>query len=151
MGHIVGKDLYRRLGQKVDHHTVRAPWSETFHEILRELYSAEEADLVCRMPNTLTTLRGLQRITGEDEATLRKILDGICTKGLVIDIEVGDKTYYMPSPYMAGIYEFTMMRTDSGVDSKKMARRPCTPRGWDRTPPLSSSPIQRRSCAHLIH
>ena len=38
MGHIVGKDVYRELGKKIDHLSVRAPWNETFHAVLKELY-----------------------------------------------------------------------------------------------------------------
>ena len=31
-------------------------------------------------------------------------------------------TYYLPSPMVIGIFEFTMMRTGDGVDHKKCAR-----------------------------
>jgi len=51
MRHIVGKDvLYRKLGRKIDGLTVRVPWNETLHEILKELYITEEADLIIKMP-----------------------------------------------------------------------------------------------------
>ncbi len=44
MGHLVGKDVYRKLGRKIDGLTVRAPWNETLYKILKELYTEEEAD-----------------------------------------------------------------------------------------------------------
>ncbi|MCP4703991.1 MAG: 4Fe-4S ferredoxin, partial [candidate division Zixibacteria bacterium] len=50
MGHMVGKDLYRKLGKKIDNSTTRAPWNETFYKILKELYSSDEAELAVRMP-----------------------------------------------------------------------------------------------------
>ena len=37
MGHAAGKDVYRRLGIKIDSLTFRAPWNETFHALLKEL------------------------------------------------------------------------------------------------------------------
>lgn len=40
MGHMSSKDAYRKLGDKIDNLTARTPWSETLHEILKELYSA---------------------------------------------------------------------------------------------------------------
>jgi hypothetical protein len=63
MGHIVGKDIYRSLGQKIDTLNVRVPWNETFHAILKELYSAEEADLVVRMPAGLAAIEELEVYT----------------------------------------------------------------------------------------
>ncbi|MBS1126442.1 MAG: 4Fe-4S ferredoxin [Nitrospirae bacterium] len=55
MGHVVGKDIYRRLGVKIDNLTFRTPWNETFPALLKELFEPEEANLVVRMPATLTT------------------------------------------------------------------------------------------------
>ena len=57
MGHIIGKeDIYTKLGQKIDSLQTRAPWSKAFYEILKELYSTEEADVVVKMPFGLSTL-----------------------------------------------------------------------------------------------
>lgn len=42
-------NVYRRLGEKIDNLTVKAPWNETWHTILKELYTAEEADAVARI------------------------------------------------------------------------------------------------------
>jgi len=35
MGHLVGKDVYRELGQKIDGLTVRVPWSDKLEAVLR--------------------------------------------------------------------------------------------------------------------
>ena len=56
MGHMVAKDLYGALGAKIDQLTVRTPQTETFREILRALYSPEEAELVVRMPFSLSAI-----------------------------------------------------------------------------------------------
>ncbi|MFH1812165.1 MAG: 4Fe-4S dicluster domain-containing protein [Pseudomonadota bacterium] len=122
MGHLVGKDLYRQLGSKIDALTLRAPYNETLHEILTALYSEEEADLVLRMPYGLSTLGRLQRTTGLEPRHLERVLESLCHKGLVMDVLVGGKLRYLPSPMAIGIFEFTMMRTDAGVDSARMAK-----------------------------
>jgi ferredoxin len=122
MGHLVGKDLYRRLGKKIDGLTIRAPWNETFYAILTELYSEEDAELVVKMPYSLSTLERLERVTRIPRAKLEQQLEGICERGLVIDICLQDRYYYMPSPMAIGIFEYTMMRTRGGVDHKKMAK-----------------------------
>ncbi len=50
MGHMVGKDVYRKLGKKIDGLAVRVPWTDSFYEILKELYTTEEADLIVKIP-----------------------------------------------------------------------------------------------------
>ena len=122
MGHIVGKDIYRKLGDKIDGLAFRAPWNEQFHSILKELYSPEEADVVVSMSYGLSSLGRIARATNMEESALRKIMDRLTSKGLVIDIWMNDKYYYTPSPIAIGIFEFTMMRTDSPSQSRKWAR-----------------------------
>lgn len=122
MGHIVGKDIYRSLGQKIDTLNVRVPWNETFHAILKELYSAEEADLVVRMPSGLSTIEELEAYTKLKPLHLRKLLEALCFKGLVVDVFLNNTYYYSPSPMIIGIFEFTMMRTDKNLDIKKIAK-----------------------------
>ena len=111
MGHLVGKDVYRRLGKKVDNLTMRAPWNETLHAILKELYTAEEAELVVAMPYGMSSLGRLKRVTRMEEGRLLLLLEGMCDKGLVIDILADEEMHYAPSPIVIGFFEFTMMRT----------------------------------------
>jgi ferredoxin len=121
VGHLVGKDIYRELGRTIDHLATRVPWNETLHEILRELYSSDEADLVVRMPHGLSTLDRVERITGYERSRLEHLLDGLCDKGLVMDMEIHGRYRYAVSPLVIGIFEFTMMRVGDDLDSKKMA------------------------------
>jgi len=122
MGHRVGKDLYRELHRKIDGLSMRAPWNETFHAIIKELYSEEEADVIVKMPYGLSTLKRIALLSGKDEKILFEVLNRLANKGLVIDIFHGDTAYYMPSPMVIGIFEFTMMRTGNNFDAKKMAK-----------------------------
>jgi ferredoxin len=122
MGHLAGKDVYRELGRKIDGLTVRAPWNEALRDILKELYSEEEADLVTRMPYRLATLGRLERVTGYPRARLERVLEQLSAKGLVLDLCLGDRYRYMPSPLVIGIFEFTMMRTGAGLNTKQWAR-----------------------------
>jgi len=122
MGHLIGKDVYRKLGSKLDGLTMRTPWNETFYTILKELYSPEEADVIVKMPYGLAGFRRIQKATGYEEKKLHKILDGLCSKGLVFDLWINDKYRYMPSPMVIGIFELTMMRTGGSLNSKEWAR-----------------------------
>ena len=115
MGHMVAKDIYGSLGQKIDNLTVRTPQTETFHAMLRELYSPEEAELIVGMPFALSTLDRIARVTGRDRNEIEPLLTRLCEKGLVVDLLLGGSYRYMPAPFVIGIFEFTMMRM-SGDD-----------------------------------
>ncbi|HEY3352437.1 MAG TPA: 4Fe-4S dicluster domain-containing protein [Polyangia bacterium] len=119
MGHLVGKDIYRQLGDKIDGLTVRAPWAEALRAILTELYSAQDAELIVKMPYSLATVRRLERLTGLPRPQLERQLESLADRGLVLDLHVNGTYYYMPSPMVIGIFEFTMMR--QGVDHPKLA------------------------------
>jgi len=121
MGHIDGKKLYRKLGRKIDNLTTRAPWNQTFYEILKELYSEKEADVVVKMPYGLSSLDQVTQVTKYEGSELQGIIEGLCSKGLVMDLWINGKFHYTPSPIVIGIFEFTMMRTGESVDSKKLA------------------------------
>ena len=117
MGHIVAKDLYGALGEKIDGLSVRTPQTKAFHDILRQLYSAEEAELIVRMPYRLSRLEKIARVTGLKAAEVEPLLNRLCDKGLVVDLKLGNTCHYMPAPFVIGIFEFTMMRMDSSDES----------------------------------
>ncbi len=116
MGHLVGKDLYRELGAKVDGLTTRAPWNETLYAILKDLYSEDEAELVVKMPYGLAPLERIARVSGIAPEEVRRRLETLCPRGLVLDICVNGGYWYAPSPMVIGIFEFTMMRTGAGLE-----------------------------------
>ncbi len=122
MGHIISKDIYRQLGKKINGLQVKAPWNKAFYEILKELYTPEEADVLIKMPYGMSSFDRVAKITKCDETNLRRILDSLCTKGLVFDIWINDKYHYMPSPMVIGIFEMTMMRVGANLNSKTWAR-----------------------------
>lgn len=122
MGHLVGKDVFRRLGRKLDGLEIRVPWNGKLYAVLRELYSPGEAELVVRMPYGLSTASELERASGYDGATLQRLLGEMTRKGLVMDLWVGGEYRYTPSPMIVGLFEFTMMRVGPDLNSREWAR-----------------------------
>ena len=112
MGHLTGKDIYRKVGSKIDNLNTRAPWNNSLQEIVKELYSEEEATLLVQMPYSLSTANRIAKIINYELKKTLGILENMADKGLVIDLYHSHQYYYMPSPVMIGIFEFTMMRTD---------------------------------------
>ena len=121
MGHLVGKEIYHKLGDKLDSLPFRLNKSKALYNILKALYTSEEAELVVKMPHGLTDAGEIERITGIGRSKLQSMLETLGTKGLVIDLWIGDRYLYMPSPMVIGIFEFTMMKTGAELDSGKWA------------------------------
>jgi len=121
MGHIASKDIFRKLGHRLDQAPVRTPWTPVFRELVEALYSRPEAELVSRMPYRPSTLPRIARMLGEPEDALRPMIDGLCSKGLVIDIWDGKQYQYMVSPIVIGFFEFTMMRTGPDLPRARWA------------------------------
>jgi hypothetical protein len=50
MGHLGLKDVYLKLGIKIDGLGTKVPRNDTLYAIIKELYTPEEADTVVRIP-----------------------------------------------------------------------------------------------------
>jgi Pyruvate/2-oxoacid:ferredoxin oxidoreductase delta subunit len=121
MGHLSSKDIYKSLGNKIDNLTIRTPYNKTLHEILKSLYTLEEAELIVNMPYSLSRLERVAESTKKNIALTERLLNKLCSKGLVIDLVIKDERHYIPSPFVIGIFEFSMMRSGPDVDTKKLA------------------------------
>ena len=122
MAHNAARDTYRKLGKKIDGLPTRVPWNEALYEILKELYTSEEAEVLVRMPYVLSDFERIARITRFDRTRLRAVLDSLCEKGLVFDVWVRDRYRYMPAPLAVGIFELTMMRTHGDLKYAEWAK-----------------------------
>jgi len=122
MGHLAAKDAYRELGAKLDSLTCRLPYNQSLRAILKELYTEEEADLVILMPSGLSNLERLGLTTGIPRERLKALLESATSKGLILDLWVKDEYRYSPSPFIIGIFEFTLMRTRGRLNTKEWAR-----------------------------
>jgi Na+-translocating ferredoxin:NAD+ oxidoreductase RNF subunit RnfB len=121
MGHIASKDIYRKLGHRLDQAPVRTPWTDVFRQLVEELYSRPEAELVARLPYRPSTLGRIAAMLKEPENAIRPMIEGLCAKGLVLDIWDGEKYQYMVSPIVIGFFEFTMMRTGPDLPRARWA------------------------------
>jgi MinD superfamily P-loop ATPase len=121
MGHLAGKEIYYKLGEKIDNLPFRVNKNKALFNILKELYTPEEAELVVKMPYGLSTTDQIEKATRLDKTLVYSNLESLIKKGLVMDLWVKDQYYYMPSPIVVGFFEFTMMRSRESLDAIKWA------------------------------
>jgi len=123
MGHIrSGRGVYGRLQERLDRFPIGAPPAESLYEILKRLYTVEEAEVGARMPLRFTAIEGIARRTGKSVAELRPLLHRMADKGLVMDFEHEGKLSYILSPTVLGFFEFAFMRVRGDLPQKEIAR-----------------------------
>ena len=121
MGHLTAKDAYKSLEERINWFTQGAPPTETLYQILRVLYSEEEAKWMALLPIRPFTVKKAARVWDTSEAKAERFLNHLCEKALLVDSEYeGIRKFVMPPP-MAGFFEFALMRTRGDIDQKYLS------------------------------
>ncbi len=123
MGHIHNRHgAYGRLQMRLDRYPIGAPPADALFEILKRLYTEEEAEIGSRMPIWFSGIEDIARRTGRSPAVLLPLLERMADKGLVMDFEHNGKTQYLLSPTLLGFFEFAFMRVRDDIPQKELAR-----------------------------
>jgi len=123
MGHIRnGHGVYGRLQRRLDRFPVGAPPAPALFEILKRLYTEEEAEIACRMPVRFTGIAAIARRTRKSPEALLPALERMAEKGLVMDFEHRGDVRYILSPTLLGFFEFAFMRVRDDIPQKELAR-----------------------------
>lgn len=121
MSHIVAKEAYKSLVQRLNRLPQGAPLSDTLYKILEVLFSEEEARLVAQLPITSFTVTKAAKIWNKPYSETLKILDKLASRCILLDLELKGEKYYVLPPPMAGFIEFSMMRVRGDIDQKLLA------------------------------
>jgi hypothetical protein len=121
MSHLALKSGYTEMVERLNRFPQGAPPSDTLHKILRLLLSEQEAALVALMPIKPFTALKASQIWKMDLAEAQKVLEGLASRAMLVDVFIhGEMTYTLPPP-MAGFFEFAMMRTRGDIDQKLLS------------------------------
>jgi ferredoxin len=123
MGHISLKDSHYRLQQRLDQHPVGAPAHPALFDILKLLFSEDEATIAAQMPFGFSSTRRLARVLGRDEQALQPVLESMADRGLLFDLLRKGRSYWYLNPLVIGFFEFTMMRVRQDLDQKQIAHK----------------------------
>jgi restriction endonuclease S subunit len=87
MGHLFNaKEEYLDLQRRLDQTQSGLPPSEELYDILKILYTEDEARLAATMPLKPSPLSAIAKQTGRSEKELEPLLDRMARKALVFDV-----------------------------------------------------------------
>ncbi|MCG8401009.1 MAG: (Fe-S)-binding protein [Firmicutes bacterium] len=122
MAHMTDKkEILLNLRERLDHNPIGLPEDLNVYEILSILFTDEEARLASSFPLHPTTLEQLETITQTPGAYLKKLLESMLKKGLVLESKKKGKSSYILSMALVGFFEFIFMRTNQALPMKKLA------------------------------
>jgi len=118
------KQDYKKLHDRIDKSTVGMPDTPLMVEVLRLLWTEEEARLGSVMPVVPATAKVIAERGGLSLAQACSQLDRMAKKGLVFDMLRKDKpALYVLSPPVVGFFEFAMMRVRDDIPQREVAQR----------------------------
>lgn len=121
MAHHTLRSGYDDLVTRLNRFPQGAPPSNLLYRILKMLFTEEEAARVALVPIRPFTAKEAAGRWKTGEAEARRILEGLCSRGMMVDIPGdGDPVYCLPPP-MAGFFEFSMMRVGARPDQAVLA------------------------------
>lgn len=121
MAHATVKAGYKELVDRINRYPQGAPPSELLYKILEMLFSEKEAEYVSLLPIKPFSAKKAAKIWKKNLAESRNILDELCGRGILADVERNGESIYTVPPPMAGFFEFSMMRYRTDIDQKVLA------------------------------
>ena len=121
MAHHTTKSGYVRLVDRLNRFPQGAPPSKLLYKILGMLFSEKEAELVSLLPLRPFSAEKAAHVWKMDRVRTRKILDQLCGRAVLLDIQENNRQVYCLPPPMAGFFEFSLMRIRGDIDQKLLS------------------------------
>jgi ferredoxin len=115
------KSAYRDLSDRLNRFPQGAPPSDLLFKILKLLFSEREAGLVARLPIKPFTAEKAAKNWKMNLARSRELLEGLASRGILLDMQIRGTTWYVLPPPMAGFFEFSLMRVTDDIDQKLLS------------------------------
>ncbi len=117
----MNEDIYVKLCERLNKNVVKRPPIVSVLNLLRELFTEEQAKLAAEMPLGAHTLKRLAEQLNRDEAQLENMLETMADEGImfVAKRENNEKEYSVP-PFAPGIFELQYLK---GEETEKARKR----------------------------
>lgn len=103
-------DVYHKLREKLNAHAVGAPDRPEIFEILRLLFTPEEAGLALHLSFALKVVDDIVQKAGLSVDEVTNLCEQMADKGLVLSHTYHGKKAYMLLPIIPGIFEYPFVR-----------------------------------------
>lgn len=117
----INVDIYNNLARRLNRFPQGAPPTELLFKILKILFSEKEAQLVSELPIKPFTHKKAAEIWKLNLSDAKIILNDLADRGILLDYENNENTFYVLPPPMAGFFEFSMMRYRKDINQKVLA------------------------------
>lgn len=111
MGHLAtAQGVYAELAKRLDRNPIGAPPTKELYEILKILYNEDEAQMAAQFPMRPVPLEKLRVLLNWEDKKLQRTLESMADKGLVMDYQREEKTFYVLVPTVVGFFEHSFMK-----------------------------------------
>lgn len=121
MAHLTTRSGYESLVERLNRAPQGAPPSAVLYEILKMLFTEEEAQLAALLPIKPFDVKVASRAWKQPAKKTQQILDRLADKGILLDMVREGRSIYILPPPMIGFFEFAMMRVRDDLDQKLLA------------------------------
>jgi formate hydrogenlyase subunit 6/NADH:ubiquinone oxidoreductase subunit I len=101
---------YERLQEILDSHPSTAPKLKAFDEILRLLFTPEEAAVAVHMSFKTKSVSAIASASGVDENRTKELLESMADKGVAYSKNKHGEKFYALLPTIPGVFEFPFMK-----------------------------------------
>lgn len=115
-------DMYRTLQQMLDSHPSTAPNTETFIEILKNLFSPEEVRIALAMSFKARDISAIASDAAISEEEAKTLLEQMANKAIIYSKKKDGKTQYGLVPTIPGLFEFPFMKGKTTQTQEKLAK-----------------------------
>jgi NAD-dependent dihydropyrimidine dehydrogenase PreA subunit len=117
----VNDEIYVKLCERLNQNAVKMPPVKSVLDLLRELFTEDQAKLAGQMPTGAHTVKALARHLNQDEARLEKMLETMADEGLmfVAKTKENQKEYSLP-PFAPGLLELQFLK---GEETERALKR----------------------------
>ncbi len=116
------EELYMRLGERLNQYQVKMLLVEPLLNLLRQIYSREEAELAAGFPMGFYSASELASIFGRDEKSLTILLEQMANRGLLFTTKAPEGLRYALTPFVPGVVEFQLMRGNDTPQDRRIAK-----------------------------
>jgi Fe-S-cluster-containing hydrogenase component 2 len=115
-------EIYEQLREVLDSHPATAPKSETIIEILKILFTPEEAGIAVNMSFKAWDLDKIAAASSRPEKEAEALLESMANKGILFSKKKDGKKQYGLVPLIPGVFEFPFMKSDNSPAMKKLGK-----------------------------